>query len=281
MSTIYRLVLSDDRPNLLASAQGLFARWLASKGVDIEVPRSGRAEVDGTSVEVICVADLDVEAVRLRPGRGGLVPALVDILTAMATEGEGWVWIDLELHGRCGRRFAALVTGMSPEQWHDNTPCSEWDVRALVHHLLYEQRWVPVLFEGLTIDQVGDRFEGDLMGDDTSTWPSLLASSIEEAHTVVAKPEALERTVHHSFGDAPAPEYVMQLTADLAIHSWDLARGHRAGRHPRTRRRRRAAPLDGSERRPAGRVGHLRPPIDTGREAPDDVRLLGLLGRPA
>ena len=65
----------------------------------------------------------------------------------------------VELHGRCGRRFAALVAGMGAEQWHDDTPCSEWDVRTLVHHLLYEQRWVPPLFEGLTIEQVGDRFE--------------------------------------------------------------------------------------------------------------------------
>ena len=42
----------------------------------------------------------------------------------------------VELHGRCGRRFAALVAGVGPGQWHDGTPCSEWDVRTLVHHLL-------------------------------------------------------------------------------------------------------------------------------------------------
>jgi Mycothiol maleylpyruvate isomerase N-terminal domain len=69
----------------------------------------------------------------------------------------------VELHGRCGRRFAALVAGMGPHQWHNDTPCSQWDVRTLVHHLLSEQRWVPSMFEGLTIEQVGDRFEGDLM----------------------------------------------------------------------------------------------------------------------
>ena len=83
---------------------------------------------------------------------------------------------------------------------------------------------VPPLFEGLTIEQVGDRFEGDLMGGDASAWPGLLASSIEEAHAVVAQPGALERTVHLSFGNAFGQEYVMQLTADLATYSWDLAR---------------------------------------------------------
>jgi uncharacterized protein (TIGR03083 family) len=93
----------------------------------------------------------------------------------------------VELHGRCGRRFAALVAGVGSEQWYDETPCSEWDVRTLVYHLLYEQRWVPPLFEGLTIEQVGDRFDGDLMGDDASASPGLLASSIEEAHAAVRK----------------------------------------------------------------------------------------------
>src|SRR5512135_2165937 len=131
----------------------------------------------------------------------------------------------VELHGRCGRRFAALVAGVGSEQWHDETPCSEWDVRTLVHHLLSEQRWVPPLFEGLTIEQVGDRFEGDLMGGNASAWPGLLASAIEEAHAAVAQPGALDRTVHLSYGDASGQEYVLQLTADLAIHAWDLARG--------------------------------------------------------
>ena len=76
-------------------------------------------------------------------------------------------------------------------------------MRTLVHHLLSEQRWVPSMFEGLTIEQVGDRFEGDLMGGDASAWPEMLASAMAQAHAVVAQPGALERTVRLSFGDAP------------------------------------------------------------------------------
>ena len=164
----------------------------------------------------------------------------------------------VELHGRCGRRFAALVAGVGPEQWHDGTPCSEWDVRMLVHHLLYEQRWVPPLFEGLTIEQVGDRFEGDLMGDDASGWPGLLVSSMEEAHATLVEPDALNRTVHLSFGDTSGQEYVTQLIADLAIHAWDLARatGQDDAIDPGAVAV--AAPLGRSVRRAAGSVGHVR-----------------------
>jgi len=187
----------------------------------------------------------------------------------------------IETHGRCGRRFAALTAGVGAGQWHDPTPCSEWDVRTLVHHLLYEQRWVPPLFEGLTIADAGDRFEGDLLGGEAQAWPGLLASAIEEAHAAVTQPGALARTVHLSFGDVPGQEYVLQLTADLAIHAWDLARA--TGQDDT---------LD------PGAVGLLLPwteaygdlltasgmfgtRIGTGPGAPDDVRLLGLLGRQA
>jgi uncharacterized protein (TIGR03086 family) len=34
----------------------------------------------------------------------------------------------------------------------------------------------------------------------------------------------LGTTVHLSFGDVPAEEYLMQLFADHLVHSWDLAR---------------------------------------------------------
>jgi len=187
----------------------------------------------------------------------------------------------VELHGRCGRRFVALVAGVGAEQWHDGTPCSEWDVRTLVHHLLYEQRWVPPLFEGLTIEQVGDRFEGDLMGDDASICPGLLASSMEDAHAAVAEPDALKRTVHLSFGDTSGQEYVMQLTADLAIHAWDLARA--TGQDDAIDPDAVALLLPWAEAYAEllAASGMFGSPIDVGAGAPDEVRLLGLVGRHA
>jgi uncharacterized protein (TIGR03086 family) len=151
----------------------------------------------------------------------------------------------------------------------------------LVQHLLYEQRWVPPLMEGLTIEQVGDRFEGDLLVGDASAWPGLLASAIEQAHAAVARPGALDRTMHLSFGDTSGQEYVMQLTADLAIHAWDLARATGQGEalDPGVV----ALMLPWAEAN-AGLLtasGMFGSPIDTSPGAPDDVRLLGLLGRGA
>jgi uncharacterized protein (TIGR03086 family) len=187
----------------------------------------------------------------------------------------------VEVHGRCGRRFAALTAGVGPGQWQDSTPCSEWDVRTLVHHLLYEARWVPPLLDGLTIEQIGSRFDGDLLGGDAPAWPGLLASAIEQAHTAVAQPGALDRTVHLSFGDVSGQEYVLQLTLDLAIHGWDLAQatGQDGPLDPDAV----AVLLGWAEANTellAG-SGMFGSPVSSGPSAPDDVRLLGLLGRQA
>jgi uncharacterized protein (TIGR03086 family) len=187
----------------------------------------------------------------------------------------------VELHGRCGRRFAALIGGVRQDQWHDDTPCSDWDVRTLAHHLLYEQRWVPSLCEGQTVEEVGDRFEGDLLGSDDDAWPGLLAFSIDEAHAAVARPGVLDRTVHLSFGDFPGQEFVIQLTADLAIHGWDLARA--TGQDDAIDPDAVALLLPWVEAHAdwlAG-SGMFGSRLDVSSQAPDDVRLLALLGRQA
>src|SRR4051812_17647426 len=126
-----------------------------------------------------------------------------------------------ELFDRAQGHFGELVHQVKDDQWGNDTPCTDWDVRALVNHLVYEARWAVPLLEGQTIEQVGDRFEGDLLGDDpAATYDKALA----EASAAVGAVD-LQRTVHLSFGDLPAADYLPQLTGDFVVHGWDLARG--------------------------------------------------------
>ena len=125
------------------------------------------------------------------------------------------------LHRRATDAFGGLVHAVRDEQWEQSTPCSEWNVRQLVNHLVYENRWTAPIFAGRTIEEVGDRFEGDLLGDDPkAAWDE----SAKEAVAAVSEQGAMRRTVHLSFGDVPGSEYAMQLFADHLIHGWDLAR---------------------------------------------------------
>lgn len=98
MSTIFRAVFADDRSDLVVESRRLFGLWLAGKGVEADVPTSGRVDLDGagTAVEVIAAEDGDVEAVRFRLDEEASGQRWSTILTVMAGDGEGWVWIDLE-----------------------------------------------------------------------------------------------------------------------------------------------------------------------------------------
>jgi uncharacterized protein (TIGR03086 family) len=125
-----------------------------------------------------------------------------------------------ELFRRALERFGQHVQNVGHDQWGGSTPCTDWDVRALVNHLVYENLWMPPLLDGKKISDVGNQFEGDLLGDDPkSVWDQ---SSRAVAAAVRAVP--LDRTVHLSYGDVPARHYVSELMSDLAIHGWDLAR---------------------------------------------------------
>ena len=127
-----------------------------------------------------------------------------------------------ERHRRAVEYFGALVHDVGDDQWASPTPCTDWDVRALVHHLVYENVWTPPIFEGQTIDEVGDRFEGDLLGNDPKTaWDQ----AAKEAIAAVQDKGAMSRKVHLSFGDVPGEEYAIELFTDHLIHAWDLAKG--------------------------------------------------------
>ena len=126
-----------------------------------------------------------------------------------------------ELHRRAVEEFGIRVGAVGDDQWELPTPCADWNVRELVNHLVYENRWTVPLMEGGTIAEVGDRYEGDLLGDEPkAAWDE----SSTEAVAAVTADGALERTVNLSSGPTPASEYVSQLFADHLIHAWDLAR---------------------------------------------------------
>ena len=128
----------------------------------------------------------------------------------------------VDLHRRAVGEFDRRVHAIEDGQWHLPTPCADWDVRALVNHLVYEDRWTVPLMRGQTIEQVGDRFDGDLLGDEpVPAWEE----ASQGALAAMQEPGAMERTVHLSFGDHPGEEYAWQLFVDHLIHAWDLARG--------------------------------------------------------
>ena len=126
----------------------------------------------------------------------------------------------LDAHGQAMAVFDRAMHKIGPTDWDAPTPCTDWTVRDLVGHLVGEQLWVPDLLAGRTIAEVGDRYDGDQLGEDPlGAWQT----SSEAARAAWLSPGALDQTVHLSYGDERAEEYCWQMTIDLAVHGWDLA----------------------------------------------------------
>lgn len=125
------------------------------------------------------------------------------------------------LYRRAVDGFAQRLRTVTPDQWSLPTPDAGWDVRALVGHVVSENQWLPPLLEGRTIAEVGDRFEGDQLGEDPlAAWEAAATA----ASAACDPDDVLDRVVHVSFGDISGGDYLAQITADHVIHTWDLAR---------------------------------------------------------
>ncbi|MDH4119299.1 MAG: TIGR03086 family metal-binding protein [Acidimicrobiia bacterium] len=124
-----------------------------------------------------------------------------------------------DLHRRSVEVFVGFVSQVGDDSWQVGTPCEGWTVHDLVNHVVGEELWTVPLLDGATIAEVGDRFDGDVLGAD----PIAATRSAASAATGAADGADLDRVVHLSFGDVPAQFYLEQLFADHLVHSWDLA----------------------------------------------------------
>lgn len=115
-----------------------------------------------------------------------------------------------------------VVTDLPLEgAWDRPTPCSDWSVRDLLNHLTAEHLWVPHLLRGESLEEVGTRYDGDVLGaDPMAAWRRAITAS------VLAWGQADDTgSVHTSMGQIPTSDYAHQMLVDLTVHAWDLARG--------------------------------------------------------
>ena len=184
----------------------------------------------------------------------------------------------IALFRRAAEGFGRHVHSVLEGQWHDPTPCTDWDVRTLVNHVTVEQLWVPPLAQGSTVADIGARFDGDQLGDDpVAAWDAAVKASL----AAFGAPGALDGVVSLSAGEKATAEYCWEMTTDALIHSWDLARGIGADEtldaeladlvYERT--------LPVAEQLQA--TGLFAPPVPVADDAPLPTKLLAIFGRRA
>jgi uncharacterized protein (TIGR03086 family) len=181
-----------------------------------------------------------------------------------------------QLHRQALDATARVVAGIQPTQLSAVTPDEEWDVRALLNHVVAGNLWAAELGSGKTVEAVGDRLDGDVLGDDPA---AAYDASAKLAADTFEAPGALEAPCAVSYGPVPGSVYAGHRLLDVLIHGWDLAVA--TGQDPALDPELVRGCLDVVEPQLSllQASGAFGPALEAAPDADDQTRLLAMLGR--
>lgn len=114
---------------------------------------------------------------------------------------------------------AQVVGGVSPAQFRRPTPCSEFDVEALLGHLVFVGRKVASIPTG---DPLAE--QQGVTGIPADGWRKAFDEARHDAFAAWADDSLLTRTLDVGWGRFTGAEVVGIYTLEVVAHTWDLAR---------------------------------------------------------
>jgi uncharacterized protein (TIGR03086 family) len=115
-----------------------------------------------------------------------------------------------------------LVAAIRPDQWAEPTPCTKWDVRTVLGHLVSGNQLFADLLNGdTTVEELRRAAARDVLGDDPVRAFHDAGQALLAAFRV---PGALDRTVTVPFGTVPGVVALHLRLTEVLVHGWDLAR---------------------------------------------------------
>jgi uncharacterized protein (TIGR03086 family) len=115
---------------------------------------------------------------------------------------------------------ARVVDEIKPGQFTSATPCTEWEVRELLNHLIL---WTSYSLERRAH---GESVAPELMEHDFAASPSFAAdyrAQLARALAAWSDPAVWERSLNVMGSETPASDVAAMMIAELVLHAWDLA----------------------------------------------------------
>ncbi|WP_181777390.1 TIGR03086 family metal-binding protein [Amycolatopsis pittospori] len=118
--------------------------------------------------------------------------------------------------------FAGILNGIGEADLAARTPCAEYDVRALLNHLLYWGPWLEAAGRKTPPPEVSmGEAEAGLAGAD---WPDALEKQTARLVDVFGAPEAWQGMTALGTAEMPASIVGDMVLGEFVFHGWDLAR---------------------------------------------------------
>jgi uncharacterized protein (TIGR03086 family) len=124
-----------------------------------------------------------------------------------------------EVHALALDVARTFVAGVGDGAWGEDSVCEGWTVRELVNHVVTGNWWAMELVDGKTIAEVGDRYDGDVLGEDPL---AAYQASAAAATAAFRAPGAMEAPCAVSYGPVPGSVYCGHRFIDVLIHGWDV-----------------------------------------------------------
>jgi uncharacterized protein (TIGR03086 family) len=129
---------------------------------------------------------------------------------------------------RAAATTAKVVSAIEPSQLTAPTPCTEYDVRTLINHLLF---WGPSLEAAARkeprMPPAAAETDIDLT---TGDWSSNLTNQLQRTADAWTDPAAWDGMTPLGGQDSPAPLIGGMVLVEFVVHGWDLARA--TAQHP-------------------------------------------------
>jgi uncharacterized protein (TIGR03086 family) len=136
------------------------------------------------------------------------------------TEPEVFTLADNALNG--------VVQQIKDDQWEMKMPkeflrkgMTEITLREIINYHAYDDIWVPETLAGKTIEEVGKKHDGDLLGQDPK---ASFAAIVQKAVAAAQAVADLDKMVHLTYGDYPTREYFWHITMFRGTRAYDIAK---------------------------------------------------------
>jgi uncharacterized protein (TIGR03086 family) len=124
------------------------------------------------------------------------------------------------IYARALDQTAAIIENVKPGQLGDPTPCTEYDVRALLSHMVGGLNRAATMGEGGDGLAVAPHVDG--VPDDG--WPDAFGRASARVKAAWADDARLDAPVRVPWGEVPGRAAVTGYVQEVLTHGWDLAK---------------------------------------------------------